>query len=69
MGLRTIVDKLNQYEGAFEKLGFLLVVVFLLLVVAGLTDSSSVGRVMTIVLSFLAFLSLLIGYVLYKAVE
>ena len=69
MGLGAIVDKLNRYEGTFEKLGFLLVLVFLLLVIAGLTDSSSVGKVMTLVLSFLVFLSLLIGYVFYRAVE
>ncbi|WP_297486601.1 hypothetical protein [Thermococcus sp.] len=65
MGLNV----LNKYEGAFEKLGILLVVVFFLLVIAGFTDTSGIGRIMTLVLLFLVGLASLTGYILYKSLD
>ncbi|WP_456422576.1 hypothetical protein [Thermococcus sp.] len=69
MGLGAIVDKLNRYEGLFEKLGILLVAVFFLLVIAGFTDSSHVGRLMTLVLLFLVGLASLTGFVIYRSLD
>jgi len=69
MGAGSIVDKLNRYEGLFEKLGLLLVAVFFLLVVAGFTDASSVGRVMTLILLFLISLASLTGFVIYRSLD
>ncbi|WP_297550721.1 hypothetical protein [Thermococcus sp.] len=69
MGLGAIVDKLNRYEGFFEKLGLLIVVVFFLLVIAGFTDSSHVGRLMTLVLLFLVSLASLVGVILYRSLD
>jgi len=63
------VNVLNKYEGAFEKLGLLLVVVFFLLVIAGFTDTSGIGRIMTLVLLFLVGLASLTGYILYKSLD
>ncbi|WP_456366039.1 hypothetical protein [Thermococcus sp.] len=63
------VNVLNRYEGAFEKLGLLLVVVFFLLVIAGFTDTSGVGRIMTLVLLFLVGLASLTCYILYKSLD
>jgi hypothetical protein len=63
------VNVLNKYEGLFEKLGILLVVVFFLLVIAGFTDVSSVGRVMTLILLFLVSLASLIGYIIYRSLD
>ena len=60
---------LNRYEGLFEKLGVLLVVAFLLMILAGLTDSSSVGKVMSAILFFLVLLASLIGYEISKSLD
>jgi len=60
---------LNRYEGLFGKLGILLVVVFLLMILAGLTDSSSAGRIMTSILLFLVLLASLIGYEISKSLD
>ena len=69
MGLGVIVDKLNRYEGLFEKLGLLLVAVFFLLVIAGFTDSSHVGKLMSLVLLLLVAMSSLVGVVLYRSLD
>jgi len=69
MGVGTIVERLNRYEGLFEKLGVLTVLVFLLMVAAGLTDSSSAGKLMSLVLLFLVVLASFIGVVIYRALE
>ncbi len=66
MGLGMIVDKLNRYEGLFEKLGLLLVAVFFLLVIAGFTDSSHVGKL--IVALSCCHVSL-VGVVLYRSLD
>ncbi|WP_297512167.1 hypothetical protein [Thermococcus sp.] len=64
-----IVGKLNRYEGLFEKLGLLLVAVFFLLVIAGFTDSSHVGKLMSLVLLFLVALASLIGVIIYRSLD
>ncbi|WP_297471073.1 hypothetical protein [Thermococcus sp.] len=69
MGLGAIVDKLNRYEGLFEKLGLLTVLVFFLMVVAGFTDSSHVGKLMSLVLLFLVALASLIGVIIYRSLD
>ncbi len=65
MGLNV----LNKYEGAFEKLGILLVLVFLLLIAAGFTDSSGAGKIMTGILFFIVLLASLIGYEVSKSLD
>ena len=60
---------LNRYEGLFGKLGILLVVVFLLMILAGLTDSSSSGRIMSAILLSLVLLASLIGYEISRALD
>ncbi|WP_457742137.1 hypothetical protein [Thermococcus sp.] len=69
MGFGTIVDKLNRYEGLFEKLGLLIVVVFFLMVIAGFSDTSSVGRIMSLVLLFLIALASLVGVIIYRSLD
>ena len=69
MVLGAIVDKLNRYEGLFEKLGILLVLVFFLMVIAGFTDTSHVGKLMSLVLLFLVALASLIGIVIYRSLD
>ncbi len=60
---------LNRYEGLFGKLGILLVVLFLLTVAAGFTDSSGSGRIMTAILFFLVLLASLIGYEVSRSLD
>jgi len=69
MGLGAIVDKLNRYEGLFEKLGLLIVAVFFLMVIAGFSDASSVGRIMSLVLLFLIALASLVGVIIYRSLD
>ena len=63
------VNVLNKHEGLFEKLGILLVLVFFLMVIAGFTDSSHVGKLMSLVLLFLVGLASLIGFVIYRSLD
>ena len=60
---------LNGYEGLFGKLGILLVVLFLLTIAAGFTDSSSVGRIMTTILLFIVLLASWMGYEISKSLD
>ncbi|WP_297420359.1 hypothetical protein [Thermococcus sp.] len=60
---------LNRYEGLFGKLGILLVVLFLLTVAAGFTDSSGSGRIMAAILFFLVLLASLIGYEVSRSLD
>ncbi|WP_297461589.1 hypothetical protein [Thermococcus sp.] len=60
---------LNRYEGLFEKLGVLLVVVFLLMILAGLTSTSEAGKLMTLIMFFIVLLASLIGYEINKALD
>ena len=69
MSVGTIIEKLNNYEGLFGKLGILLVIVFFLMIAAGFTDSSQVGRVMTLILFLIVFLASLITYAISKSLE
>jgi hypothetical protein len=66
MGLGTIVDGLNKYEGLFGKLGLLTVLVFLLLVIAGFTSQLSVGKIMSLILLFLVLLMMWFAYEVNK---
>jgi len=65
----TIIEKLNNYEGLFGKLGILLVIVFFLMIAAGFMDSSQVGRIMTLILFLIVFLASLITYAISKSLE
>ncbi len=65
----TIIEKLNNYEGLFGKLGILLVVVFFLMIVAGFTDSSQTGKIMTLILFLIVLLASLITYAISKSLE
>ena len=69
MSVGTIIEKLNNYEGLFGKLGILLVIVFFLMIAAGFTDSSQAGRVMTLILFLIVFLASLITYAISKSLE
>ena len=63
------VNVLNKYEGLFEKLGILAVVVFFLLVIAGFSDASGIGKIMTLVLLFLVGLASLAGYIIAHSLD
>ncbi len=69
MGVGAIIEKLNNYEGLFGKLGLLLVVLFFLMIAAGFTDSSQAGRIMTLILFLLVFLASFIGYTVSKSLD
>ena len=69
MSVGTIIEKLNNYEGLFGKLGILLVIVFFLMIAAGFMDSSQVGRIMTLILFLIVFLASLITYAISKSLE
>ncbi|ASJ00606.1 hypothetical protein A3K92_03505 [Thermococcus gorgonarius] len=66
MGLGTIVESLNKYGVFPANLDFLIVVVFLLLVIAGITSQLSVGKIMTLILLFFALLAMWFGYEIAK---
>ncbi len=69
MSVGTIIEKLNNYEGLFGKLGILLVVVFFLMIVAGFTDSTQTGKIMTLILFLIVLLASLITYAISKSLE
>jgi len=69
VGVGAIIEKLNNYEGLFGKLGLLLVVLFFLMIAAGFTDSSQAGRIMTLILFLLVFLASFIGYTVSKSLD
>ncbi len=68
-GMVSFNKVLNGYEGLFGKLGILLVVLFLLTIAAGFTDSSSVGRIMTTILLFIVLLASWMGYEISKSLD
>jgi hypothetical protein len=62
-------ETLNKYEGAFGKLGILLVVTFLLMILAGVTDLSQAGKIMSVLLFILLIFASFIGYTISKSLD
>jgi len=66
MGLNSIIQGLNKYEGLFGKLGILTVILFLLFIIGGFTSSITAGKIMTLILLALVLLVTWFAYEVNK---